>query len=193
MGKLDFFFTQYCDSELQLEDGQYVNRHFDGEYNEYTEYCIREGDCLIYYYACHRDDTTTFFIYPGDDLSDMIKDIVRHIDIYNEPSVAKQWPYFYKCFTNYKSGAINKFRLLKVQDAYISRSQHMVFALTISKHIKLESISAYYDQLAALVDFASKAMEEIQKDNGCLNMEGFFRSFIRGTSLRYLMRKVFKL
>lgn len=193
MEKLDFFITSHIEAPAKLEDGQFISRHFKGEYNEYREYCVREGDYVIYYYGYHKSGTTTFFVYPTDEISDMITDIVNNIDIWNEPSVQKQWPYFYKAYKNYKSLSTNKIKLLKINDSHSYNTQHMVFAFTLNEEIPFEPTYIYRQQIHELIEYATSAIEEIAKDDGCLNINGQIRSFMRGMSSRYLFRRLFNM
>lgn len=188
MASLDFLYANIEDSPVHLEFGQMVSRVWSG-YNDYTEFCVGEDGCVLFYFAKHEYGKTIFFMYPSDEVSEMFKDIKRNIDIWNYPSVKQQWPHFSKAYENGKDNSDGKVKLIEVTDAYTGENV-IVFAISFNKHIAFEPTLDYREVIHSLAKFSIETIEEVVKDNGCLNINGQIKSFFRGMSLSYLVRKL---
>lgn len=186
---MNFFYFPIEQAELKLEFDQMTSREWSG-YNSYTEFLVGEDGCVIDYFGLHHDGKTTFFIYPSDEMDEMYKDVIRHIDIWNFPSVKEQWPHFARAYENGKNDVSGKVKLTDARDAYTG-GICKVFAITFDKYIPFEPTLAYRDAIHKLVEYASTAIEEVLNDNGCLNLKGFVKSAIRGSSKLYLLKKLF--
>ena len=189
MASMNFFYFPIEKAEVQLGWGQAMSRNWTG-YNSYTEYLVGEDECVLDYFAYHEYGKTTFFMYPSDHMSEMFKDIIRNIDIWNLPSIKEQWPYFAKAYENGKNNTSGKVKLIDVKDAQTGE-YCKVFAITFDKHIPFEPTYEYREAIHKLTEYAMSAVKEVLDDNGCLNIKGQLKSLIRGASPTYLLKKLF--
>lgn len=187
MASLDFLYAPIEDSPVPLQFGQMVSRNWTG-YNDYTEFCVGEDGCVLFYFAKHENGKTTFFMYPSDEMSEMFQDINRNIDIWNFPSVKQQWPYFAKAYENGNNNSDGKVKLIQITDAYTG-DKVVVFAITFNKYIEFDPTLDYRNAIHSLANYSLDTIQEVLKDNGCLNLGGQIKSFLRGMSLSYLLRK----
>lgn len=186
---MNFFYSPIENAEIQLEYGQMTSRDWTG-HNSYSEFLVGEDGCVLDYFGYHHSGYTTFFMYPSDEMSEMFKDIIRNIDIWNFPSVKEQWPYFSKAYENGKNNVAGKVKIIDVKDAYTG-DNCKVFAITFNRHIPFEPTLNYRQAIHQLAEYASTAIKEVLDDNGCLNLKGQIKSFLRGSSSYYLLKKLF--
>lgn len=184
---MNFFYSSIENAEIQLEYGQMTSRTWTG-YNSYSEFLVGEDGCVLDYFGYHHSGYTTFFMYPSDEMSEMFQDINRNIDIWNFPSVKQQWPYFAKAYENGNNNSDGKVKLIQITDAYTG-DKVVVFAITFNKYIEFEPTLDYRNAIHSLANYSLDTIQEVLKDNGCLNLGGQIKSFLRGMSLSYLLRK----
>lgn len=196
METLDFYCVNVSNAPMKLEDGAYAKRTFTGTYfyQDFMEFMVREGDVVFMYYCYHPSSSkTTFFMYPSEKMSDMFGEIISYIDRWNYPSVKKQWPHFAKAYENGENDSEGKIMLKKIPNWESRWSHDVVFMLTLDKHISFEPTYEYREIIYKLVEFANKTVEEVLNDNGCLNINGMIKSFLRGAKDGSLLGRLFGL
>lgn len=183
METLDFYCCNVSDAPIHLNEGQYTNRTYTKTYfyQDFTEFMVRDGDVVFFYYCYHPNSSqTTFFLFPSEQMSEMFSEIMRFIDQWNFPSVQEQWPHFAKAYKNGEDEGFDKIMLKKIPNWEKRGEEDVVFMVTLNKYIPFEPTYGYRELIYKLVKFANDTIEEVLDDNGCLNVKGMVKSFLRG-------------
>lgn len=192
MEYLDSFICPIEETEVKLGHGQYVSRTYNGRYGQFTEYAIRVEDYIVCYFCFKTNDgRNVIFLYHTDEFSSLMEEIIGYIDPWNLPSVKEQWPIFSCLYENGIEQENNRMCIAKIQEHDSKDKHRFVFAYITDRDINFEDTRSYRELVLSMIDYASQAIEEVSKDNGCLSLKGMLKSFWRGAREGRRIAKIF--